>query len=112
MSQLREFAQHKIDFDKVNAELVGISVDDQPHAYKVYADILHRAFPILSDPGAKVIRDYGLLHERGYHDQDIAIRTVVVIDANGNELFRRASKTVMEYPKSEEILSTLRSSAK
>src|SRR5438270_1722389 len=110
MSQLREFAQHKTDFDKLNAELVGISVDDQPHAHKLYADILHRAFPILSDPDAKVIRKYGLLHEKGYHDQDIAIRTVVAIDANGNEVFRQASKSVMDYPKSDEILTALRSS--
>ncbi|GAC1658168.1 MAG: hypothetical protein NVS9B15_19700 [Acidobacteriaceae bacterium] len=108
MKQLREFAQQKSEFDKRNAELVAISVDDLPHAEKVYTEILHRAFPVLSDPGAKVIREYGLLHAKGHFDDDIAIRTVVLIDGNGEELFRRASKTVMEYPHPAEILARLR----
>src|SRR5947209_16829742 len=98
MSQLREFAQHKSDFDNLNAELIGISVDDQEHAHKVHAGIIHNAFPILSDPGAKVIREYGLLHEKGHGGEDIAIRTVVVLDAAGNEVARRASKSIMQYP--------------
>ena len=105
---MREFAQHKADFDSLDAKLIGISVDDQEHAHKVYEEAAHGAFRILSDPGAEVIRQYGLLHSKGHGDEDIALRTTIFIDKDGKEVFRRVSETVPDIPKSAEILSRIR----
>lgn len=110
MKQLREFAQRKADFDKLNTEVVGISVDDLAHSQKVHDEITHGTIPILSDPGAKVIWKYGLLHAHGRDGKDIAIRGTVLIDTKGNEVFRRVSESVIDVPKADEILNRIKSS--
>jgi len=109
MNQLREFAQHSEDFKKLNALLVAISADDQEHAHQVWKSPADGKFVILTDPDAKVIRQYGLLHAHGKGDEDIAIRTTFVIDENGREHWRKVSKTVPEIPKAAEALSALSS---
>src|SRR5216684_2974520 len=67
-----------------------------------------RRFVILSDPGAQVIRQYGLLHQHGKGDIDIALRTTFVIDENGRERWRKVSATIPEIPKAAEVLQQLR----
>jgi hypothetical protein len=73
MHQLREFARPKDEFDQSHVRVVGISADEQEHAGVVWDEVTGRQFTILSDRGAVVIRECGLLHERGQDDQ-IAIR--------------------------------------
>jgi peroxiredoxin len=107
MRQLREFAQHSGEFEQAKAHLVAISVDDQEHAHLVWDKKAGRKFTILSDPGARVIRQYGLLHEHGKGDTDIALRTTFVIDENGRERWRKVSGTVLEIPKAAEVLQQL-----
>jgi peroxiredoxin len=109
MNQLREFAQHADEFQKMNVRLVAISVDDQEHAHLVWDKKAGRKFTILSDPGAAVIRQYGLLHAKGKGDADIAIRTTFLIDENGRERWRHVSTTVLDIPKSAEVLTVIRS---
>jgi peroxiredoxin len=108
MRQLREFAQHAGEFEQANARLLAVSVDDQEHAHLVWEKQASRQFVILSDPGAKVIREYGLLHPHGKGDEDIAIRTTYIIDENGRERWRKVSATIPEIPKSAEVLAQLR----
>lgn len=108
MKQLREFAQRKADFDKLDTELVAISIDDRDHAHKVFTEIAHRNVRILSDPGVKVIQQYGLLHSKGHADQDIAIRATLYIDKEGKEVFRRVSQTVPDIPTADEVLNKIR----
>jgi peroxiredoxin len=108
MKQLREFAQHKSDFDQLHVRVVGISVDDQEHAKLVWDKKVDHNFTILSDPGAKVIREYGLLHGHGKGDEDIAIRTTLLIDDQGREHWRRVSTTVPDIPTAEEALKQIR----
>ncbi len=108
MRQLREFAQRKADFDKVNARLVAISVDDQNQARKVWDEVAHHNVTILSDPGAQTIRKYGLLHNQGRDSQDIALRATLVVDENGREIFRRVSSSVPDIRTPDEVLSALR----
>ena len=108
MTQLREFAQHKDDFDKLNVWVVCISVDDQEHAHMVWEKPGNRQFTVLSDPDAKVIREYGLLHSNGHTGHDIAIRATLVLDENGRERWRRVSKTVGDIPTVQEVLERLR----
>jgi len=107
MKQLREFAQHKAEFDQLNARIVAISADDEEHAHLVW-DEVDKRFSILSDPGAVVIRQYGLLHARGKGDEDIAIRTTFLIDEQGNERWRRVSESVPDIPKAADVLDKIR----
>lgn len=111
MSQLREFAQHKSDFDRINTKIVALSVDDVAHARLAWDKAANRQFPILSDPGANVIREYGLLHADGYDGQDIALRTTIYIDASGREVWRRVSTSVVDVPKVKEVLERIQASS-
>jgi peroxiredoxin len=108
MRQLREFAQHKSEFDRLHVRVVGVSVDDQEHARMVWEKVTGQQFTILSDPGAMVTQRYGLLHEKGRGDSDIAIRTTLFIDAEGRERWRRVSETIPDIPKAEEALKRMR----
>src|SRR5690242_7576017 len=108
MNQLREFAQRKSDFDAQNAEVVAISIDDEGHNRKVWEDVAHRNLVVLSDPGASVIRQYGLVHSKGHDGQDIALRATLIVDENGREAFRRVSSSVPDVRTADEILAELR----
>jgi peroxiredoxin len=109
MRQLREFAQRKQDFDAANAVVVGIAVDDQAHTRKVWEDVAQRRVTILSDPeDAKVIREYGLLHPKGYKNEDIALRATLIIDENGREVYRKVSSSVPDVRTADEILAQLK----
>jgi peroxiredoxin len=92
----------------VNTQLVAISVDDQQHARKVWDEVTHQNVTIVSDPGAEVIRKYGLLHSKGHEDQDIALRTTIVIDEQGREMYRKVSSSVPDVRTADEILAVLR----
>ena len=56
----------------------------------------------MSDPGAEVIRKYGLLHSKGHEDQDIALRTTIVIDEQGREIYRKVSSSVPDVRTADE----------
>jgi peroxiredoxin len=108
MMQLREFARNKGEFDQLDTRIAAISVDDVGHNRGVWEKVLGKQFPVLSDPGAMVIRKYGLLHTAGKGDTDIALRTTLLIDAQGNEKWRRVSETVPDIPKAADILARIR----
>jgi peroxiredoxin len=108
MKQLREFAQRKADFDTANARVVAISVDDQEYAKKVWDQAAGHQITILSDPGAQVIREYGLLHPKGYKDEDIALRATLIVDENGREVYRKVSSSVPDIRSADEVLAALR----
>jgi len=103
MKQLREFAQHKDEFTALKTSIVAISIDDVAHNKTVWERSADKKFPILSDPGAKVIRQYGVLHAEGHDNDDIAIRTTVYVDENGNEVWRRVSSSAIDVPTVAEI---------
>jgi peroxiredoxin len=109
MRQLREFAQHASEFEQVNTRVVGISVDDVQQNRGVWEKVTNRQFAILSDPGAKVIGQYGLLHAGGKGDADIALRTTLLIDQKGVEQWRRVSESVTDIPKAGDVLRRIRS---
>ncbi|HJW99807.1 MAG TPA: redoxin domain-containing protein, partial [Terriglobales bacterium] len=111
MKQLREFAQRKSDFDAQNARVVAISVDDVAQNRKVWEQVAHENLTVLSDPDAKVIRAYGLLHPKGYKGEDIALRTTLVLDENGREVYRRVSSSVPDLRTADEILAQLKTTS-
>ena len=112
MTELREFAQHSNELNALGVRLVPISVDDQQHAHEVWEKVADKKFTILSDPGATVIKRYGLLHEGGHVGKDIALRTTLLIGPDGRERWRRVSQSVPDIPKWEETLAAMKASQK
>jgi len=73
---------------------------------------VNREFTILSDPGARVIRAYGLIHpSAGMEGEDIALDTTLLVDRNGRERWRHVSETLTDVPAADEILQRLRAMA-
>jgi peroxiredoxin len=87
---------------------VAISIDDEVHNRKVWNDVAHKNVAVLSDPGAQVIRQYGLLHSKGHNGQDIALRATLIVDENGREVFRHVSSSVPDVRSADEILAELK----
>ena len=90
--------------------LLAISVDNQEHAAQVWNQVAKRQFSVLSDPGARVIRNYGLVHPSGGNGEDIALDTTLLIDEHGRELWRYVSETLSDLPTAEETLGRVRNS--
>ena len=107
MTQLREFARHTKQFDERKIQVVAVSVDDVQHVRQVWEKVTERNFTILSDPGAKVIRKYGLLHAGGADGTDVAIRATIFIDERGVERWRRVSETVPDIPSVNDALQRI-----
>src|SRR5215471_17837832 len=108
MTELRGLAQRADDIARLGVKVVAISVDDQEHAHDVWEKVAERKIAILSDPGAQVIRKYGLLHAAGRRDQDIALRTTLLVDPRGSEKFRRVSESVPDIPTVDETLAKIK----
>ncbi len=110
MTELREFARHSEDLDKLGVRLIPISVDDQQHAHETWERVAEKKFTILSDPGAQIIRRYGLLHQSGHAESDIALRTTLLIAPGGREKWRRVSQSVPDIPGWAETLAMIKKS--
>lgn len=108
MTELRGLAQHAKELEQRKVKIIAISVDDQEHAREVWDKVAGRKLTVLSDPGAQVIRKYGVLHAGGRKDQDIALRTTVFIDAEGIERWRRVSESVPDIPAFDETLAQIK----
>lgn len=109
MKELRGLARHAGEFEGLNVRVVALSVDGHENARVVRERTVSGKIAVLSDPGARVIREYGLLHANGgAGGQDIALRAVVLIDAQGVERWRRVSTSVPDVPQAGEILARIR----
>jgi peroxiredoxin len=88
---------------------VAISVDDRERARSVWEKVINRQFTVLSDPGARVIRTYGLLHAgAGMEGEDIALDTTLLVDIDGRERWRHASETLPDLPTAADTLTRIR----
>src|SRR5215510_47569 len=110
MTELRGLAQKASEFEKLKVKVVAISVDDQQHAHDVWDKAAQQKITILSDPGAQVIKKYGLLHAGGFGGQDIALRTTLLVDPEGIEKWRRISHSVPDIPTVEETIAKIQES--
>lgn len=88
--------------------MLAISVDDRKHAREVWQQVLSRHFTVLTDPGAIVIRKYGVLHPQGGPSGDIALDTTLFIDKNGIERWRNVSQTLPDLPTAEDVLAKIK----
>lgn len=74
------FNDHHDDFAKLNAEILGASVDSKfSHLAWISNELGELRFPLLSDITKDVAREYGILIEK----QGISLRGLYIIDPNG-----------------------------
>ena len=95
-------------FDQVKTRVLLISTDDRKGAREVWNQIVSQRFSVLSDPGAQVIRRYGLLHAHGGGSEDIALDTSLLVDEKGVERWRQVSQTLPDLPKAAELVQHIR----
>ena len=80
---MRSFQQKLAEFHSRGITVVGISVDS-PEINRRQSQKLGYTFPLLSDPTAKVIRRYDLLHPgAGPKGMDVARPAEFLLDSNG-----------------------------
>ena len=82
-----EFAKRHDDFEKLNVQLIGVSIDSVYSHIAWIRDIQQMAglqikFPVVADLDQKVSRAYGLVHEAV--SDTATVRSVFVIDPKGN----------------------------
>ena len=83
--ELCTFRDAMSNFNNLNAQVVGISVD-APFANKAFATQNNLQFPLLSDYSREVSKEYGGVHEdfAGMKGYSVSKRAVFIIDAKGN----------------------------
>ena len=81
---MRSFQQNVAKLEAADTQVLGVSMDN-PFANKVFADENGVTFPLLSDIGGRVIREYGIYKEYDQFHTKIpaARRATYLIDTNG-----------------------------
>jgi peroxiredoxin len=101
---LRSFAQRLPDFAARGISVVAISVDP-PDINKRQSQKLGYTFPLLSDPNAKVIRRYDLLHPgAGPKGTDIARPAEFLLDSNGIVRWVNLTENIAVRARPEQML--------
>ena len=89
-------------FDRLDTQLLGLSVDSAPSKDTWAHAIGVKSFPLLADfPGGEVARAYGILRPQGTSE-----RAVFVIDKEGIVRYARVYP-MKELPRPEELLPVL-----
>jgi len=85
--------------------LMAISVD-RPADLRKVVELVGPDTLVLSDPEAKVIRDYGLLHEQGGLDgEDIAIPAHILIARDGRIIWKHVAQRIQDRPDPADVLT-------
>jgi peroxiredoxin (alkyl hydroperoxide reductase subunit C) len=100
--QLSLLQELKGEFEKLNAQVVGISVDG-PWAQKAFARQLNLEMPLLSDfyPHGEVARTYGV-----FRDDGVSERALFVVDGKGVIRYSYVSP-ILENPGADKVLEVL-----
>lgn len=80
-TEIQEFSKKADEFKKLNAQLIGASIDSQ-YSHKGWCEqggLGKLNFPLLSDLTKKISQDYGILLE----DKGISLRGTFIIDPEG-----------------------------
>ena len=94
-TEMSGFAQRKSEFDALNTELLGLSIDSV-HAHLGWVNNVHKNtgvyfdFPIIADIDMKVSKLYGMLQPN--ESETAAVRAVFFIDPN------KKIRLIMYYP--------------
>lgn len=96
------------DLQKMNANIVGISVDS-PFANKAFAERYGLKFPLLSDFKRDVVSEYGLVWKDlgGVKGYDVSNRAIFVLDDGGRVVYSWVAPNPGVLPDFEEIKKNL-----
>jgi peroxiredoxin len=102
---LRSFQQKLSEFDARGIRVVGISVDP-PDINRRQSQKRGYTFPLLSDPKAKVIRRYDVLHPKaGPKGTDIARPAEFLLDSKGIVRWVNLTENIAVRARPEQVLS-------
>jgi peroxiredoxin len=104
--ELCTFRDALAQFNKVNAQVYGISVDTF-FALKAFADQQRLTFPLLSDFNKQVIREYGVFNDDMIGLKGIAKRAVFVIDKEGTVRHREVLEDARNEPNYDKVHAAL-----
>jgi peroxiredoxin (alkyl hydroperoxide reductase subunit C) len=99
--QLPGLQQHLNEFQQLNTEVLGISVDSK-HSSAAFAEHLQLDFPLISDFNKEVTTAFGVLREGGF-----AERALYIIDKDGKVAYAHVNP-IGEVPDNTPVLEVLR----
>ncbi len=105
--ELCTFRDSMAELNKVNATVLGISVDTF-FTLKAWGDAQGLTFPLLSDFNKTAIRDYGVFNEDMIGLKGIAKRAVFVIDRNGVVRHREVLEDARNEPDYSKVTAALK----
>jgi peroxiredoxin len=86
-------------------KVLAVSADPPEDSVKMKQE-LDLGFPLLSDPDERVVKQYGLVHEKGYGGKtDIARPADLLLDDQGVIRWARFTDNIRVRPHPEEILA-------
>jgi peroxiredoxin len=95
------------DFEARGIRVVGISVDP-PDVNQRHLQKLGYTFPLLSDPNAKIIRRYDVLHPAaGPKGADIARPAEFLLDSNGIVRWVNLTDNIAVRARPDQVLEAL-----
>ena len=101
------FQRRLPEFEARGIRVVGISVDP-PDINQRQSQKLGYTFPLLSDPNAKVIRRYDVLHPgAGPKGEDIARPAEFLLDSNGIVRWVNLTENIAVRARPEQVLEAL-----
>jgi peroxiredoxin len=104
---LRSFQRRLPEFEARGIRVVGISVDP-PEINRRQSQKRGYTFPLLSDPNAKVIRRYDVLHPgAGPKGADIARPAEFILDSNGVVRWVNLTENIAVRARPEQVLEAL-----
>ena len=104
---MRSFQRRLSEFESHGIRIVGISVDP-PDINQRHSQKLGYTFPLLSDPDAKIIRRYDVLHPgAGPKGADIARPAEFLLDSNGVVRWVNLTENIAVRARPEQVLEAL-----
>ena len=104
---MRSFQHRLSEFEARGIRIVGISVDS-PDVNQRHSQKLGYTFPLLSDPDAKIIRRYDVLHPgAGPKGADIARPAEFLLDSNGVVRWVNLTENIAVRARPEQVLEAL-----
>jgi peroxiredoxin len=106
--ELCTFRDSLAAFNNLNAQVVGISVND-PYSSKGFAKVYNLSFPLLSDLSRQTVKTYGGVYENfgGLTGYSVSKRAVFVLDRDGTVKYAWISENPGSEPNYDEITKAL-----
>jgi peroxiredoxin len=106
--ELCTFRDALATFNNLNAQVVGISVND-PFSSKGFAKVYNLNFPLLSDLTRQTVKTYSGVHENfaGLTGYSVSKRAIFILDRNGIVKYAWISENPGNEPNYDEITKAL-----